>query len=51
MTALYNEIELPLCSVLYRMECLGIDIDKQQLVQFGEMLTQRIDECEKLIYS
>jgi len=51
MTKLYQEIELPLCSVLYRMECLGIDIDRQQLIAFGEMLTTRIDECEKLIYS
>ena len=51
MTRLYNEIELPLCDVLYRMECLGIDIDRQQLIAFGEMLSQRIDECEKLIYS
>ena len=51
MTKLYNEIEFPLCGVLYRMECLGIDIDRNQLIQFGEMLTQRIDECEKLIYS
>ena len=51
MTKLYQEIEFPLCGVLYRMECLGIDIDRQQLIQFGEMLTQRIDECEKLIFS
>ena len=51
MTKLYQEIEFPLCGVLYRMECLGIDIDRTQLIQFGEMLTQRIDECEKLIFS
>ena len=51
MTKLYNEIELPLCDVLYRMEKLGIDIDRQQLIAFGEMLARRIDECEKLIYS
>ena len=51
MTRLYQEIELPLCDVLYRMECLGIDIDRQQLIAFGEMLSTRIDECEKLIYS
>ena len=51
MTRLYQEIEFPLCGVLYRMECLGIDIDRTQLIQFGEMLTQRIDECEKLIFS
>ena len=51
MTALYRDIELPLCDVLYRMEKEGIDIDRQQLVQFGEMLTERIDACEKLIFS
>ena len=51
MTALYNDIELPLCDVLYRMEKEGIDIDRQQLEQFGVMLAQRIDECETLIYS
>ena len=51
MTKLYNEIELPLCSVLYRMECLGIDIDRAQLEQFGVMLSERIADCEKLIFS
>ncbi|MBO5130072.1 MAG: DNA polymerase I [Oscillospiraceae bacterium] len=51
MTRLYNEIELPLCDVLYRMEREGIDIDRAQLEQFGTMLSERIDECEKLIYS
>ena len=51
MTKLYREIELPLCTVLYRMENRGIAIDRQQLIQFGEMLAQRIDDCEKLIYS
>ena len=51
MDQLYKEIELPLCSVLYRMEKRGILIDRQQLTQFGEMLTQRICECETLIYS
>ena len=50
MTALYRNIELPLCSVLYRMENRGIAIDRDLLVQFGEMLTQRIDDCEKLIF-
>ena len=50
MKALYEDIELPLCAVLYRMECEGVAIDRQQLEQFGAMLAQRIDECEKLIY-
>ena len=51
MTALYRDIELPLCDVLFRMEERGIAIDRAQLEQFGEMLTRRIDDCEKLIYS
>ena len=51
MTKLYREIEFPLCGVLYRMEVEGIDIDREQLVQFGEMLSARIADCESLIFS
>ena len=51
MTKLYQDIELPLCQVLYRMEKRGISIDREQLTQFGAMLSQRIDACEKLIFS
>ena len=51
MTELYRQIELPLCDVLYRMEKEGIDIDRSQLIAFGEMLSTRIDDCEKLIFS
>ena len=51
MTVLYRDIELPLCDVLYRMECRGIAIDQAQLEQFAAMLAQRIDDCEKLIFS
>ena len=51
MDKLYYEIELPLCSVLYRMERAGVAIDSAQLQQFGAMLTQRITECESLIFS
>lgn len=48
---LYYDIELPLCDVLYKMEKTGIAIDKAQLMQFGQMLTQRIADCEQLIFS
>ncbi len=51
MWELYQTIELPLCTVLYNMECEGVAIDRLQLEQFGTMLAQRIDQCEKLIYS
>jgi len=51
MWELYQKIEHPLCDVLYRMEKVGIAIDRDQLAQFGNMLAQRIDDCEKLIFS
>ncbi|MBR7178936.1 MAG: DNA polymerase I [Oscillospiraceae bacterium] len=51
MEQLYFEIELPLCDVLYRMEREGIAVDRATLDAFGKMLAQRIDDCEKLIYS
>lgn len=51
MKSLYYDLELPLCPVLYRMERAGVAIDGEQLSQFGQMLTQRIADCEGLIYS
>ncbi len=51
METLYFDMELPLCGVLYRMEKAGVAIDKEQLEQFGQMLAQRISDCEALIYS
>ena len=51
MWSLYEEIELPLCPVLYSMEKVGVAIDRKQLEDFGAMLSQRISDCEALIYS
>ena len=42
MAALYRDIELPLCPVLYSMEKAGVLIDRQQLEQFGQKLSERI---------
>jgi len=50
MDKLYYEIELPLCPVLYKMEKAGVAIDREQLEQFGQMLSQRIGGCEELIF-
>ena len=50
MEKLYGDIELPLCDVLYRMEKTGIAIDRNQLSQFGTMLSARISQCEHLIF-
>ena len=51
MLELYRTIELPLCPVLYSMEKEGVAIDRQQLEQFGQMLGERIGQCEELIYA
>lgn len=51
MESLYTEIEFPLCTVLYKMEKEGVAIDAEQLKQFGQMLSDRIADCEKLIFS
>ena len=50
MESLYYDIELPLCPVLYKMEKVGVAIDAEQLQQFGQMLSQRIADCEALIF-
>ncbi len=51
LRTLYYDLELPLCHVLYRMEKAGVAIDREQLAQFGDMLAQRIDDCQTLIFS
>jgi len=51
MLPLYEDIELPLCDVLFRMEKAGIAIDRHQLSQFGDMLSARIRGCEEQIYA
>lgn len=47
---LYYEVELPLCTVLAEMEAAGFLVDRGALVAFGEMLSQRIDKGQALIY-
>lgn len=51
MEPLYQQIEFPLCAVLYKMEKQGVAIDAVQLKQFGQMLSDRISDCEKVIFS
>ena len=46
----YREIDLPLCYVLADMERTGILVDRPQLERFGEMLSERIEACQKAIY-
>ena len=47
---LYSEIELPLSSVLARMEYNGISVDQEELKHQKTELKKRIDVLEKSIY-
>ena len=50
MQELYYEMELPLCAVLARMETAGVLADQMALVAFGNMLSERIADCQALIF-
>lgn len=47
---LYYEIELPLISVLARMQIYGFRLDKDELNAFGNMLSKKMLEIENKIY-
>ena len=49
MTALFHEIELPLCRVLSEMEETGFLVDRAALAAYGEGLTAGIDALEEEI--
>ena len=51
MWELYQKVELPLCQVLAEMEREGFLIDRGALVEFGQMLSGRIDQVQKKIYA
>ena len=51
LVKVFNEIELPLVSVLSRMERQGVLIDKQLLAEQSEQLSTRLDELEKAAYA
>ena len=48
---LFNDIEMPLVEVLSEMQYEGIQIDKEELEEFGKNLKQKIEEITKEIYN
>lgn len=50
VTKLFNEVEIPLVSVLTAMEIEGINLDTGFLKEFSKVLTSDIDRLEKGIY-
>ncbi len=51
LTKVMTDIELPLCPVLAEMEQAGVLVDRQALVDFGEMLSGDIDKAQQEIYT
>lgn len=47
---LLNDVEVPLASVLSRMEQLGVLIDSQRLMQQSQDLAKRIQELEQAVH-
>lgn len=50
MTALYNDIELPLCKTLASMEYYGVDADADGIRAFGDKLNENIGKITDEIY-
>lgn len=50
MDRLLTDLELPLCRVLAEMEQKGIHVDRGALTDFGQMLSERIEETRSNIY-
>lgn len=50
MTALYNDIELPLCETLASMEYYGVDADADGIRAFGDKLNEKLGEITNEIY-
>ena len=51
MDALFRDIDLPLCTVLARMEQAGFLVDQKALREFGEMLTSGIAREQDAIFT
>ncbi|MCL2286428.1 MAG: DNA polymerase I [Firmicutes bacterium] len=47
---LYNSIEIPVAEVLLDMEIMGIEVDREVLVSYGEILNTRLQELTAVIY-
>ena len=50
LSKLYYDIELPLSKVLAEMECAGVLVDKDALIEFGKTLSKELSSLEASIY-
>ncbi|NCE65801.1 DNA polymerase I [Pseudoflavonifractor sp. 524-17] len=47
---IHDQVELPLCPVLARMERTGFLVDRKALAEFGTMLDSRIETAQASVY-
>lgn len=50
MLSLMQDIEMPLTKVLFKMQREGIRVNPEALKEYGEVLAEKIEELEALIY-
>ncbi|MBQ8614374.1 MAG: DNA polymerase I [Ruminiclostridium sp.] len=50
MESLLTEIEIPLSYVLVSMEKIGVEVDREALIEFGKRLTAEVEDLEQQIY-
>ena len=50
MLSLFEEIEMPLSFVLYRMEREGVRVEKEALKEYGDALAVKIEKLENSVY-
>lgn len=48
---LFEQVEIPLCRVLCRMERQGVALDRLRLAQYGQELQEQISRTEQEIYT
>jgi len=51
MEKLFYDVEMPLSKVLYDMEHLGVLIDREELIQYGESLVEGIERLQSAVYN
>ncbi len=50
METLFYDVEMPLSKVLYDMERLGVLVDKDELIRYGESLVEGIERLQRAVY-
>ncbi len=50
MDKLFHDVEMPISKVLFDMERLGVLVDKDELIRYGESLVEGIERLQRAVY-